>query len=99
MYTVVHNGTVTHFCSDTEQYKVGTRHGLLNSTFSRNQFMSSTSHGLSEAEIDSNTEISVHEAARLQSIRDGQGYVKCICKTGCARKTCKCVHCEIQCFM
>jgi hypothetical protein len=30
---------VTHFRSYTEQYKLGTRHRLLNSTFSRNQFM------------------------------------------------------------
>jgi hypothetical protein len=36
--------------------------------------------GLSKA--DSNTEISVREAARLQSIGDGQCFVKCSCKTG-----------------
>ena len=50
---------VTHFCSNIKQYKRGTRHGLLNSTFSRNNFMSSTFHGLFEAEVDSNTESSV----------------------------------------
>ena len=54
--------------------------------------MPSTVHGLSEAEVDSNTEISVREAARLQSIGDGQCFVKCSCKTGCARKTCKCAR-------
>jgi hypothetical protein len=51
--------------------------------------MPSTFHGLSEAEVNSNTEISGHEAVRLQSIGDGQGFVKCSCKMGCARKTCK----------
>jgi hypothetical protein len=80
---------VTHFSADTEQYKLGTRHGLLNSTFSRNPFMPSTFHGLTEAEVDSNTEIAVREVARLQSVGDGQGFVKYSCKTGCARKTCK----------
>jgi hypothetical protein len=41
---------------------------------------------LSEADVDSNTEISICEAACLQSIGNGQGFVKCSCKTGCARK-------------
>ena len=39
--------------------------------------MPSTFHGLAEAEVDPNTEISVREAARLQSIGDGQGLVNC----------------------
>jgi len=39
--------------------------------------MPSTFHGLSEAEVDSNTEISIREAARLQSLGDGQDFVKC----------------------
>jgi len=88
---------VTHFSSDTEQYKLGTRHGLLNSTFSRNQFMPSIFHGLSEAEVDSNTEISVRETARLQSIVDGECFAKCSCKTGFARKTCKCLRSNVLC--
>jgi hypothetical protein len=33
----------------------------------------------------------VREAARLESIGDGQGFVKCSCKTGFAIKTCECV--------
>jgi hypothetical protein len=57
--------------------------------------MSSTFHGLVEAEADPNTEISVREAARLQSIGDRQGFVKCSCKTGCARKTCKYVRSNV----
>jgi hypothetical protein len=51
--------------------------------------MSSIFHGFSEGEVDSNTEISVREAARLESIGDGQGFVKCSCKTGFAIKTCE----------
>ena len=88
---------VTHFSSHTEQYKLGTRHGLLNSTFSMSQFMSSIFHGFSEGEVDSNTEISVREAARLQSIGDGECFAKCSCKTGCARKTCKCARSNVSC--
>jgi len=48
--------------------------------------MQSTFHELSESEVDSYIEISVHEAARLQSIGNGQGFVKYSCKTDCARK-------------
>jgi hypothetical protein len=59
--------------------------------------MSSTFHVLSEADVHSNTEISVREAARLQSIGNGQGCAKCSCKTGCARKTCKCVRSNVLC--
>ena len=86
---------VTHFSSHTEQYKLGTRYGLLNSTISRSQFMLSIFHGFSEVEFDSNTEISVRQAARLQSIGDGECFAKCSCKTGCARKTCKRVRSNV----
>ena len=59
--------------------------------------MPSTFHGLSEAEDDSNNEISIRETSRLQSTGDGQGFVKCSYKTGCARKTCKCVRSNVLC--
>ena len=39
--------------------------------------------------------ISVRETAHLQSIGDGQSFVRCICKMGCARKTCKCVRSDV----
>jgi hypothetical protein len=31
------------------------------------------------------------------TIGHGQGFVKCSCKTGCARKTCKCVRSNVLC--
>ena len=48
--------------------------------------MPSTFHVLSEADVHSNTEISIRETAPLQSIGNGQGCAKCSCKTGYARK-------------
>ena len=48
--------------------------------------MPSTFHVLSEADVHSNTEISIRETAPLQSIGNGQGCDKCSCKTGYARK-------------
>ena len=76
---------------------MGTRHGMLNSTFSRNQFKLSTFHGLSKTEVDSNTEISVREAVRFKSTGDGQGFAKCSCKAGCARKFCRCARSNVLC--
>jgi hypothetical protein len=38
--------------------------------------MLSTFHGLSEAEVESKTEVSVCEATRLQSVGDGQGFTR-----------------------
>jgi len=54
--------------------------------------MPSTFHGLSEAKVEPNTEISVHEAGRLKSTGDGQGFAKCRFKRGCVRKSCKCMR-------
>jgi hypothetical protein len=59
--------------------------------------MPSSFHGLAEDKVNPNTENYVREAARLQSIGDGQGFVKCSCKTGCGRKTCKCVRSNVLC--
>ena len=59
--------------------------------------MPSSFHGLAEEEVNPNTEINVRESARLQPIGDGQGFVKCSCQTGCARKTCKCVRSNVLC--
>ena len=65
---------ISNFSLDTEQYKLGTRHGLLNSSFSRIQLMSSTFHDLSKAEIDSNTEISVRETCSESRGMGAQGF-------------------------
>ena len=59
--------------------------------------MLSTFHGLSEAEVESKTEVSVREATRLQSVGDGQGFVIYSFKIGCARKACGCVRSNSLC--
>ena len=60
-------------------------------SFSRNKFLPCTSNTLLLGSVDFDTEISVRQAAREQSIGTGQGFLKCTCKSGCIKKTCKCL--------
>ncbi|XP_062569481.1 SCAN domain-containing protein 3-like [Saccostrea cucullata] len=79
------------------QFKLGTKHGILHGAFSRNQFLPSSVHSLMVDDINRENEISVREAARLQSVGDGQGFMKCTCKSGCIRRTCKCLKANLLC--
>ena len=88
---------VTDINTETQQYKLATRYGLLNGSFSRNQFLPCTSNTLLLGSVDFDTEISVRHAAREQSIGTGQGFLKCTCKSGCIKKTCKCLTAWILC--
>jgi hypothetical protein len=55
---------VTDINAETQQYKLATRYGLLNGSFSRNQFLPCTSNTLLLGSVDLDTEISVRQAAR-----------------------------------
>ncbi|CAG2199865.1 unnamed protein product [Mytilus edulis] len=80
-----------------DQFKLGSKDGILNGSYSRNQFTFSPIHSLALQDANTLVELSVREAARQQSIGDGQGFLKCACKTGCVRKTCKCVKSNVLC--
>ena len=62
---------VTDINTETQHYKLATRYGLLNGSFSRNQFLPCTSNTLLLGSVDFDTEISVRQAAREQSIGTG----------------------------
>ncbi|KAK3097449.1 hypothetical protein FSP39_009713, partial [Pinctada imbricata] len=79
------------------QHKLGTIFGVLDAMFSRNQFTVTTYQGLNENDIKKSVSISVREAARAQSIGDGQGFIRCTCKTGCKTKLCKCLKAKVLC--
>ena len=78
-------------------FKLGTKHGVLNLNFSRSQFTPTSCEGLRREDIKEDLVLSVREAAREQSIADGQGFVKCSCKTGCKTKSCKCLKNSVLC--
>lgn len=78
-------------------YTLGTNYGTLNSQFARSQFTPTTFKGMSAENVKADITISVREAAREQSIGDGQGFTKCTCKTGCKTKACKCKKSGVLC--
>lgn len=71
-------------------YKLGTKHGLLNSHYARNQFTPCLEKFLDIKDLETDKEISLREAARYQSVGTGQGIFHCTCKKNCLNKTCKC---------
>ena len=79
-------------------YKLGTKSGILQQKFSRNQFDPCKQKFLKLDEIPTNV-ISVREAARVTSNGTGQGFFKCSCnpKRGCKDKRCKCFKASVKC--
>ena len=65
-------------------YKIGTKHGVLQRMYVRNQFAPCTEKFLNVEDVTAN-EVSVREVARLDSLGTGQGYVKRPVKVAVAR--------------
>ena len=80
-----------------DRYRLGTKYGILDTTFARSQFTVTTYQVLSEDSIKTDVILSVREAARAPSIGDGQGFTRCACKTGCKTKSCKCLKLNVLC--
>ena len=74
---------------NTGMFTLGTRHGMLESQYSHNQFEPVRERFIVETDVPS-VEIGVREAARLHSLNGGQGVFKCTCTTKCLTKKCKC---------
>lgn len=77
-------------------YKLGTRHGVLNCAYTRNQFSSCENNFLSVEDVP-DEEIPLRTAANLSSIGSGQGFFKCFCKGKCNSNKCKCKKAGVQC--
>uniref|UniRef100_A0A6P7FQY8 Uncharacterized protein LOC114333051 n=1 Tax=Diabrotica virgifera virgifera TaxID=50390 RepID=A0A6P7FQY8_DIAVI len=75
--------------TEKKLYKLGTKYGILNQLYSRNQFTVCKEKFISIEEIP-DTEISLRECARKSSNCGGQGYSRCGCKGGCKSDKCKC---------
>ncbi|XP_050518938.1 uncharacterized protein LOC126893041 [Diabrotica virgifera virgifera] len=78
--------TVTEI-TEKKLYKLGTKYGILNQLYSRNQFTVCKEKFISIEEIP-DTEISLRECARKSSNCGGQGYSRCGCKGGCKSDKC-----------
>jgi len=82
---------------ESGMYKLGTKHGLLNQLYSRNQFMPCINKFMSVEEVPKNENITLREVARKDSIGTWQGFFKCNCTKMCENSHCKCVQNKVKC--
>ena len=61
-------------------HRIGTKDGILNSWYARNQFRTCTEGTVNIADVPS-VNISIRECAGKASLFSGQGYRRCNCKT------------------
>ena len=78
-------------------YKLGTKHGLLNQLYTRNQFSPCVEQFMTIAEVIQGEDISLREVAHLDSIGTGQGFAKCSCTKTCNSGRCKCFQNAVKC--
>ena len=72
-------------------YKIGTKFGAIDTSYSRNQFSICNEPVISIDNVP-NEEISLRGCARKSSLTGSQGYQRCGCKSGCARNICSCLR-------
>ena len=82
---------------DGHLWKLGTKSGVLDQWYSRNQFQPTLEKFLSIEEIPMDKEISLRAAARSESVTGGQGYARCNCTGDCKTKRCKCFKSQVSC--
>ena len=70
-------------------YKVGTKDGILNSLYTRNQFTACT-EGTGNISGVPSINASLSECAGKATLFGGQGYKSCNCKTLCRNNFCSC---------
>ncbi|KAI1731369.1 hypothetical protein Ddc_00178 [Ditylenchus destructor] len=75
--------------ADDGFYRIGTRAGILNQKYARNQIDPSSSKHVS-LETVPNNEISLRTAVGADSLSGSQGHIHCACLQGCKTAKCKC---------
>ena len=80
-----------------DQYKLGTKVGIIDVWFSRNGFESVKFRGLTPDDVP-DVKLTVREAVRKQSVGTGQGYERCNCKkSSCRTGRCRCLKSNVKC--
>ena len=77
-------------------FRVGTKAGILNVRFSRNQIELTKYKGIKSDMIPSD-EVTIRSAVCMLSVGHGQGYKRCLCTTTCLTKRCSCLKAGMQC--
>ncbi|XP_072398084.1 uncharacterized protein [Diabrotica undecimpunctata] len=81
---------------DEELYKLGTKHGILNQLYARNEFTTYKETLISVNDVPT-TEISLRECSRKDSNLGGQGFRHCNCSGQCNSNCCKCKKASVLC--
>ena len=87
---------VVIFIEKENLYKLGTKHGILDQFYSRNEFTICKEKFISINEVPENA-ITLRECARKESNLGGQGFQHCNCTAECNSNRCKCKKLQILC--
>jgi len=77
-------------------YIIGTSRGIIKGRLARNQFELVKYSGL-QAENVPQTELTLREIVRADSVCGGQGYQKCQCRGHCLLRRCSCFKAGLRC--
>ena len=78
-------------------YKLGTKEGLLNSFYARNQFEPLPDNHLRIDQVDITKERPLRSVAGEQAVGGGQGFARCGCIQWCEKNNCKCFKAKVLC--
>jgi len=81
---------------DNEFYTLGTKEGVINQLYTRNQFAVCKEQTLTPEEVASDQSVSLQKVFTLISQTGGQGYLRCNCKAKCISKKCSCRSSDIS---
>ncbi|CAH0730445.1 unnamed protein product, partial [Brenthis ino] len=82
--------------TDDGLYRVGTKHGTINTLFSRNQIKECKIKFLKIEDVP-DVRLSLREISAKDSKFGGQGFIKCHCNKKCSSKLCKCKRSNVLC--
>ena len=82
---------------DLGVYKLGTRTGVLDQSYTRNQFSPCIQKFLDISEVPMNKKVALRTVAKAESEGNGQGMLKCFCTGKCLTKSCTCKKHNQQC--
>ena len=77
-------------------YQVGTKHGIINTMFSRNQIIEADFQIVTADQVK-DTALPMRTIAQLHSRHGGQGFKKCSCNGKCDTARCKCKKAKNYC--
>ena len=82
---------------DNGVYKLGTRTGVLDQSYTRNQFSPCIQKFLDISEVPMDKKVAARTVAKAESEGNGQGMLKCFCTGKCLTKSCSCKKHNVQC--